>query len=276
MPRQFFTLKSILTSPQASSVATPGGSNVSHPPLATLETGHDGAGQPVLHELAVFDVEDMPPGVAAPAREIHHDEDQEPEEYVEEDELLGAPATADDEIEEAEYEPQHEEPADFAEPEPPPPPPPPPAPPPPPPVARFANVVTYDGAFEPVKNQMGQILGQSLNEVMRLRARAAEAFERKAEELLADLACAVLGRELRTDPADLRAIIEQMKGRMFDESPVVIRVSPEDAPYIQGPVVADPELGFGDLVFDTEDGQIDLRLGTRLAGLLRSQQVQVS
>jgi flagellar biosynthesis/type III secretory pathway protein FliH len=62
---------------------------------------------------------------------------------------------------------------------------------------------------------------------------------------------------------------------MLGDSAVKIRVSPEDAPHIHGPVIADPELGFGDIVFETDDGEIDMRLGTRIAGLLRNQQVQL-
>jgi hypothetical protein len=257
---------------------------------ATLEggVGNDGHGTDVpVHDLAIFDVEDMPQGREAANHGFVPDHGHSMDEPEDDGELIGAPSTSEDEVEFDEFEePIEEEDVDFAEPEPEPEPQPapppapiapvaPPPPPPPPPVARFSNIVTYDGAFEPVKNQMGQILGQSLNEVMRLRARAAEAFERKAEEMLADLACTVLGRELRTDPADLANIISQMRNRMLGESAVQIRVSPEDAAFIQGPVIADPELGFGDLVFETDDGQIDMRLGTRLAALLRAQQVEL-
>ena len=287
MPRQFFTLKSLLT-------AQPGvalGSGMGIGASAVLEESSTHASQSVaVHDLTIFDVDDMPEGQPPqalqppPSRqqayEDHHYADSEAEEYGEED-LIGAPSAYDEEVVVGEGQLRDDDEQEIMLAEVPmpqaPPPPSMPAPvaTPPPPVARFANIVTYDGEFEPVKNQIGQILGQSLNDVMRLRARAAEAFERKAEEMLGDLACMILGRELRTDPADLANLIAQMRGRMLTELPVQIRVSPEDAAYIAGPVVADPELSFGDLVFDVEDGEIDLRLGTRIAALLRSQHVEL-
>jgi flagellar biosynthesis/type III secretory pathway protein FliH len=300
MPRQFFTLKSILTAPPGtfgSSNGLGGGSSTTN--SAVLEEGHGsgtGAGNLALSDDSVIEIDDVEESYGA-----HHDE-----EYEEEEEIEGAPPTADEEVlyqdepnhdEEVEVQqaiPQqvqeyiqqmqqqmqmmaqqlqyhqqqeHERQQQLAqrpqEPEM------------APPVARFANFVVYDGSFEPLQNQVGQILSEAINEVMRLRARAAEAFERKAEDMLADLAMTVLGRELRTAPADLAAIVAQMRARMGEESAVVIRVAPEEAHFIDGPVKPDPNLSYGDLVFDVEDGELDLRLGTRIAAVLREQQVQV-
>ena len=308
MPRQFFTLKSILTAPEGTfsdAHGLKGTSGGSSPPTAVLEqpNAHGTAAANVaVHDVSVIEIEDAE---GSESYDIEGDYD-EVEEQAEND-LVGTPPTADEEVL-FQDEPNYDDEVDVAteiphhaqmqiaqmqeqmqqmaqqlhyhqqqqqqyqqqqqqlaarEPEI------------PPPVARFANVVVYDGSFEPLQNQVGQILSEAINEVMRLRARAAEAFERKAEEMLGDLAITILGRELRTAPADLSAIIAQMRARMVGESPLTIRVAPEDAQFIDGPVKADETLAYGDLVFDVEDGELDLRLGTRIAAVLREQQVQV-
>ncbi len=283
MPRQFFTLKSILTAPPG----TFGDGN-------GLGGGHSASTTSVLepsHHPGVIEIDDAVSG--------------EYQEHPEDEELVGAPATADEQVL-FEDEPNDNDEIDVI----------PEIPPhaqaqiqhmqeqmqmmaqqlhrhqelqqqiqqqqlaprepdPPAPLARFGNVVVYDGSFEPLRNQVGQILSEAINEVMRLRARAAEAYERKAEEMLAELAIAVLGRELRTEPADLSALVAQMRARMLEDAPIMIRVAPEDLQQIQGPVKADETLAYGDLVFEVEDGELDLRLGTRIAAVLREQQVQV-
>jgi flagellar biosynthesis/type III secretory pathway protein FliH len=285
MPRQFFTLKSILTAPPG----TFGGNGLGAP-SSTVAT----AERLALSDESIIEI----------------DGDDEGSRFQEDDEaerLEGAPPTADEEVL-YQDEPNHEEHEEQVEVQ--------PVIPPqvhayiqqmqqqmqmmaqqlqyhqqkekerqqqlaqrepeiPPPVARFANFVVYDGSFEPLQNQVGQILSESINEVMRLRARAAEAFERKAEDMLADLAMAVLGRELRSERADLAAIIAQMRARLGEESPVIIRIAPEEAHLVEGPVKPDESLAYGDLVFEVEDGELDLRLGTRIAAVLREQQVQV-
>jgi flagellar biosynthesis/type III secretory pathway protein FliH len=285
LPRQFFTLKSILTAPPG----TFGGNGLGAP-SSTVAT----AERLALSDESIIEI----------------DGDDEGSRFQEDDEaerLEGAPPTADEEVL-YQDEPNHDEHEEQVEVQ--------PVIPPqvhayiqqmqqqmqmmaqqlqyhqqkekerqqqlaqrepeiPPPVARFANFVVYDGSFEPLQNQVGQILSESINEVMRLRARAAEAFERKAEEMLADLAMAVLGRELRSERADLAAIVAQMRARLGEESPVIIRIAPEEAHLVEGPVKPDESLAYGDLVFEVEDGELDLRLGTRIAAVLREQQVQV-
>jgi hypothetical protein len=225
MPRQFFTLKSILTAPPGTfgnSNGLGGGSSTTN--SAILEEGHGsgmGVGNLALSDDSVIEIDDVEESYGSP-----HDEEYE-------EEIEGAPPTADEEVlyqdepdhdddevevrqavpqqvqeyiqqmqqqmqmmaQQLQYHQQqeHERQQQLAqrqEPEM------------APPVARFANYIVYDGTFEPLQNQVGQILSEAINEVMRLRARAAEAFERKAEEMLADLAMSVLGRELRMAPAD--------------------------------------------------------------------------
>lgn len=297
MPRQFFTLKSILTAPPGTFGGSNGlGGGGSSTATAVLEEAH-ASGTPVaMRDVSVIEIDD------AESSDVHDLNNQHGQEQYDDDDMVGAPPTAseevlfedepnyDDEVDVSDKVPphalalmtqmqeqmqvmaqqlQHHQQQDqqrqlaAQEPEI------------PPPVARFANVVVYDGSFEPLQNQVGQILSEAINEVMRLRARAAEAFERKAEEMLGDLAMTVLGRELRTAPADISAIVAQMRARMAGESPLMIRVAPEDAQFIDGPVKADETLGYGDLVFEVEDGELDLRLGTRIAAVLRDQQVQV-
>ena len=275
MPRQFFTLKSILTAPAGSSHESgPTASSGNGVATAVLEEpqSHGVASRSVaVEEMEIVDVE---------AHGEEHEDSDYREAGYDDDDIIGAPPTFDEEVifpEEIDDgiidfavpaplpEPEYFH-AELAVPE---------EPDLPPPVARFADMICYDGSFAPLQNQVGQILSEAMNEVMRLRARAAEAFERSAEEMLSDLACTVLGRELQMAPADLSALVAVMGARMLGELPLKIRVAPEEAMHIKGPVEADPTLSYGDLVFNVEDGELDLRLGTRLAALLRSQQVQI-
>ncbi len=298
MPRQFFTLKSILTAPPGTfgdSNGLSGGSSLSGVLEQPQGSGTSGKAAP-FQDIAVIEIDDG-------TDEVEADEHVEAEQD-DDDDVVGGPPTSDEEVlfqDEPNYDDeveisneipphaqqqieqmqqqmhmmaqqlhyhqqqQQQQQQQLAQRE----------PEMPPPVARFANVVVYDGSFEPLQNQVGQILSEAINEVMRLRARAAEAFERKAEEMLGDLAITVLGRELRTEPADLSAIVAQMRARMAGESPLMIRVAPEDVGMIEGPVKADETLAYGDLVFEVEDGELDLRLGTRIAAVFRDQQVQL-
>lgn len=109
-------------------------------------------------------------------------------------------------------------------------------------------------------------------EVRWFRARLAEAFEAALSRLLGDLACDVLARELALAPANIAAIAAAVLERAADESPVALRVHPDDAPALIGvelPVMRDAALRPGDLVVDLRDGQLDASLGVRLDGILR-------
>jgi flagellar biosynthesis/type III secretory pathway protein FliH len=84
--------------------------------------------------------------------------------------------------------------------------------------------------------------------------------------LVRELACAVLARELALAPCDLAALAR----RVLAEAPVVrLRVAPEDGVVACGvPTLVDPTLGAGDAVFELHGGELDARLGVRLADVL--------
>jgi len=103
-------------------------------------------------------------------------------------------------------------------------------------------------------------------------ARAAEAIECTIEMLRNDAACQILGRELQLAPADLREIVARTIQRCALETPVRVRVHPEDLAALDGEfsVIADPELRRGDAVLEVRGGAIDASLGVRLDSVLRA------
>lgn len=146
-----------------------------------------------------------------------------------------------------------------------------------PPRARFADVVVYDGSFDPVRDAVSNVISEAVNELARLRARAAEAYEVRVETMLADLATTVLARELSLAPADIADLVRRALSDFAASGPVAVRVSPEQADALSTtvPVVADEALSVGDLIVDVQDGALDLRLGTRIAAILRTQMVHL-
>jgi FliI/YscN family ATPase len=101
-------------------------------------------------------------------------------------------------------------------------------------------------------------------ELNRLTARAAELLEEQAEALLADLAQRVLGRELRSSPAEIGALLAQTLAEFSATEPLVLRVSSADAERFDShwPVQIDAGLAAGDFAVDVEDGTYDLKLQT--------------
>lgn len=97
-------------------------------------------------------------------------------------------------------------------------------------------------------------------------ARLADALAHATSRLIADLAADVLARELRLAPAD----VDALAARVVQRAPVVrMRVALEEAVLVHAlPVVADPLLEPGDVVFELDGGDVDARLGVRLADVL--------
>ena len=105
-----------------------------------------------------------------------------------------------------------------------------------------------------------------------LRAHLREAADEAIDVLLADIASEVVGRELRLQPADLRNIVSAAVERYRFESPLRIRVHPEDAPDLDDialEVICDRMLRRGDVILELREGAIDLSLGVRLERLLQ-------
>ena len=107
-------------------------------------------------------------------------------------------------------------------------------------------------------------------ELGRLRARASERLEEKAETVLADLAAHVLARELRAAPSDIEALVAQAIDEFSTQTHLKVRVSKSDAARLgeRWPVEIDPNLRAGDFTVEVDHGQYDAALATRLEAML--------
>jgi flagellar biosynthesis/type III secretory pathway protein FliH len=108
----------------------------------------------------------------------------------------------------------------------------------------------------------------AIREARLFRARLYDALNDARELLLTALAADVLGRELRSAPCDLDALLQRRAAQV----PVVrVRVAPEDVDCVHAlPVVVDAALRQGDAVVELAGGAIDARLGVRLAAVLEA------
>jgi hypothetical protein len=121
-----------------------------------------------------------------------------------------------------------------------------------------------------VRAALDGALREYAGELRRAIAAARELIERGAREVLAALAHDVLGRELQLSPVDLDAFVASALVAYGAARPVALRVAP-GTPLADGvlPVRPDAALERGDLVLETPDGEIDLRIATRLRALVR-------
>ncbi|MFL5261801.1 MAG: FliH/SctL family protein [Anaeromyxobacteraceae bacterium] len=123
-------------------------------------------------------------------------------------------------------------------------------------------------------------------EMLRAQAeRLAEQARSDALEIAFQVARKILDAELRTGPEALFALVRGAVRRAGDSRRIAIRLAPDDAATLQGAagkgaldgpsaarieIVADASLERGDCMVDTDFGQVDGRLGTRLAELRRA------
>ena len=108
--------------------------------------------------------------------------------------------------------------------------------------------------------------------VRRFHAALADALDASLDALLREVARDVLARELTIAPADVAAIAARALGRYEGESPLRLRVHPDDVAELSGAVhnvVADGGLRRGDVAIDLRAGTIDATLGARLACVLK-------
>lgn len=121
-----------------------------------------------------------------------------------------------------------------------------------------------------------------------LRAHAdhlAEQARSDAIEIGFHVARKILEVELRQSPEALFALVRAAVRRAGESRRIAVRVSPEDAPLLQSDagraaldgltsarieLVSDSGLQRGDCMVDTDFGQVDGRLGTRLAEIRRA------
>jgi flagellar biosynthesis/type III secretory pathway protein FliH len=109
-----------------------------------------------------------------------------------------------------------------------------------------------------------------MREVRLFRARLADALAAATPQLLRQLAYAVVGRELCLAPADVAALAARIVAEHPAAEPVAIRHALGERVDVGVPAVADPALAPGDLVLVFTAGEVDARLGIRLAAALEA------
>jgi hypothetical protein len=115
------------------------------------------------------------------------------------------------------------------------------------------------------------VTAEAVSAARRFRAAVADAVDAAVRDVLYDVACDVLGRELQLAPADLPAIIGAALGRCASETVLRVRVHSRDmatAARCGIDVVSDDGLRTGDVVIELRHGSIDARLGVRVAEVL--------
>jgi len=124
---------------------------------------------------------------------------------------------------------------------------------------------------EPAQEELAPAECDAARDVRLFRARIAEALDAAVALLCRDIACDVVARELRLEPADISAIVDRAIQRYECESITQVRVHPADAPALAGmDVCPDASLRRGDAVLDVAAGTIDVSLGVRLDSVLRA------
>lgn len=116
-------------------------------------------------------------------------------------------------------------------------------------------------------------MSDALAAVRRFHAAIADAVDAAVDDLLRDIACDVLARELALAPADLAAIVAAALERFAADSPLSLRAHPDDIAALDGfefAAIADPNLRRGDVAIDVRSGTIDAGLGARLECLLEA------
>ncbi|HVE83609.1 MAG TPA: FliH/SctL family protein [Myxococcales bacterium] len=170
---------------------------------------------------------------------------------------------------------------------------PPPAPPPPPaePEPEPAPLRRAE-ARAPELDAAGAARIAAAVDALRLEAaRLAEQARSDALEIGFQVARRILELELTASPQPLFALIRSAVRRAGEARTLAVRLSPRDAERVRAAgsdraagelavakveIVADPDLGTGDCVVETELGTVDGRLSTRLDELRRAADVAIA
>jgi flagellar biosynthesis/type III secretory pathway protein FliH len=119
--------------------------------------------------------------------------------------------------------------------------------------------------------QASDELAETLSAVRCFRAALVDALEVAVQSLLPAIACDVLGRELRIEPADLAAVVAEAVERFGREQVLVIRAHSGEISALESlgvELAADDRLALGDAEIELRSGTVDMRLRARLEALL--------
>ncbi|HEY1656340.1 MAG TPA: FliH/SctL family protein [Candidatus Tumulicola sp.] len=126
-------------------------------------------------------------------------------------------------------------------------------------------------ALEPPEDDVFAETFAALAETRRFRAALADAVDAALADLLREIACGVLARELELAPADVLSIAGDALRRFAAENPLSVRAHPDEVAALAPlgiATIADPGLRRGDVVIELRAGTIDATLGARLESVL--------
>ncbi len=113
---------------------------------------------------------------------------------------------------------------------------------------------------------------RAIREARLFRARLGDALDARLARLLAGIASDVVMRELRTAPADLAALVARIAAE-HAAPPLRVRVARADRDACAAgdvEIVEDATLDRGDAIVEFGAGDVDARLGVRLASVLEA------
>lgn len=142
--------------------------------------------------------------------------------------------------------------------------------PPAPPEAEAEPAPPPESEPEPATTGSGAGQAEAVRDVRLFRARLADALSAAVPALLRELAYAVVGRELAVAPSDVAALAARIVAEHPAAEPVVVRHAPGESVDLGVPAIADPALAPGDIVIAFTAGEVDARLGIRLAAALEA------
>jgi flagellar biosynthesis/type III secretory pathway protein FliH len=113
---------------------------------------------------------------------------------------------------------------------------------------------------------------QAIRDARLFRARLTDALDARLARVLAAIASEIVVRELRTAPADLAALVARIAAE-HASAPLCIRVAPADRAALPDgdvAVIEDATLDAGDAIVALDAGDVDARIGVRLAAVLEA------
>ena len=122
----------------------------------------------------------------------------------------------------------------------------------------------------PVRAALERALHEFSSELRLALARSQEWTERTARSCAVAVAQEVFARESALAPADTEALVARALETFAEARPIALRIADCDRERIAAnvPVAIDHTLSAGDLILETPDGEVDLRIATRLRAIV--------